>query len=238
MIIIAVRFITRLFLMIHLKNVLVINQYFVYFKFQASYLMDFTKKQALEYWNYWHLKDRNVILGENHKSLASDKKPTLLDQVEHTSKDEEKKQVPSQVPLVDVSESSSSKDLKESETISVKTAEASSFTTSSSSLDDGKNTIKKDSPKKIVDIIHIKDGDSCPDLKVDDNKISDIKDTTDLDIDKFKNYVSGKKPADDQTKPNEETENKPVEDIRPTPQFDGKKRRAYHLLRDFSNTFL
>ena len=205
---------------------------------QASHLMDFTRKQAIEYWKYWHFKDQNVIVEKTQKSLVNQntKGVIIINSVEDKKELVKKEQeVLFQVPFLAASESPSRLktelkviDLENSSKITTDSAIRSSSSSVSIEKNPSKSDLKDTKTSNAQDLIHIKDHDN-------DNKGSNSKDPTDLDIKQYKNYLSSKNASENQSPVKEEVmREKPIEDEKSKVEFDGKKRE-YHRLRDFSN---
>ena len=191
--------------------------------------MDFTKKQAIEYWKYWHFKDQNVVLEKTGHSLV--KQDSSNDIIVLSSDDDKTELVKKEQEVLFQESFETLPKVMESKTSS-KSTTVSLVPASSSSVSFGKTTPNK-SDKKETEItlnaqveMHVKDN------KDNYNNNSSTKDPTDLDINKYKNYLSSKNNAENQTTDKEEVTT--IEDAKSMTEFDGK-REKYQRLRDFSN---
>ena len=198
---------------------------FLLFFFKASYLMDFTKKQAIEYWKYWHFKDQNIVLEKTGHSLV--KQDSSNDIIILSSDDDKTELVKKEQNIMFQESHETLPKVMESKTSSKPTT-VSLVPESSSSVSFGKTTSNK-SDKKETEIIL----NAQVDIHVKDNynNNSSTKDPTDLDINKYKNYLSSKNNAENQTTDKEEVTT--IEDAKSMTEFDGKREKYQTAKRFF-----
>ena len=195
--------------------------------------MDFTRKQAIEYWKYWHFKDQNVILEKTGHSLEN---KNSSNDIIILSSDDDKSDIVKKEQEVLFKESLGTEPYKVIDSKnSSKPTTCSLVPSSSSSVSIGKTLSNKSDEKDTETTLNAKVEMHIEDNKDNDNTNSSTKDPTDLDINKYKNYLSSKTNAENQTPNKEEAvKDKPIEDANSTTEFDGK-RRKYQRLRDFLN---
>ncbi|XP_066917683.1 uncharacterized protein [Clytia hemisphaerica] len=206
---------------------------------KASHLMDFTKKQASEYWKYWHNKDEKdipknqsvVVNGSTNEQIERIKQECVLIKGDSYEKKDESTSL--RVPFVETSEASKSS-LKHLEDCSTavspqKSNQISTTTDSSHGVVDLTSPVKNPRSNTAESLVIPGSITNTPpsetiacsetENKININENQDEnkpKDTAELDIEKYKEYVFQKN-----TTPTKLVEDeKPAVEVKEENEFD------------------